>query len=463
MQAQTEQLTLRELCDRLDRLPVSRFHAKILIVAALSLLFDTLDTAVTGFVLASLRSTWHFDANTIGVVSAVGLSGYLVGSFVCGFVADHIGRKKTILFTLILYSIFSAWRGLSNTVGVFAFLNFCTWFFVGAESSTVPAYLAELWPSQTRGKLVGWMMAFFGAGIALSSVWSWLIIPTLGWRWALFLTAPFALIGGIMRSVLPESPRWLIRAGRPSDAEAVMLRIEAEVSKSSGPLVAPVILGQSGQELSSQRAHASELLGATYRGVTLMLWAVWFAEYGVLYTYQIFLPTILSAEGHSIVKSFRYSLVIYSSVIPGYVLGGYVVEWLDRKYAILVSFVSITAFGTLFGHSRSPAQVMTFAGLTVFFLSVGSTAIYVYTPELYPTEIRATAMGIASAWGRVGAVSMLLVFGHFFATQGKSLLFLIIDPVLIAAAIVVLCFGPSTRGRPLQETQLGATREPLSG
>ena len=165
-----------------------------------------------------------------------------------------------------------------------------------------------------------------------------------------------------------------------------------------------------------------------------MLWAAWFAEYGVLYTYQIFLPTILSAEGHSIVKSFRYSVVIYSSVIPGYVLGGYVVEWLDRKYTILLSFVSIAAFGTLFGYSRSPAQIMTFAGLTVFFLSLGSTAIYTYTPELHPTEIRATAMGIASAWGRVGAVTMLLVFGHFFAILGKSLLFLMIDPVLIVAA-----------------------------
>ena len=106
---------------------------------------------------------------------------------------------------------------------------------------------------------------------------------------------------------------------------------------------------------------------------------------------------------------------------------------------------------------------MTFAGLTVFFLSLGSTAIYTYTPELYPTEIRATAMGIASAWGRVGAVTMLLVFGHFFAIVGKSLLFLMIDPVLIVAAIVVLCFGPSTRGKPLQETQLGAPREPLTG
>jgi len=463
MHTQMQSLTLGEISDRLDRLPTSWFHAKILIVAALSLLFDTLDTAVTGFVLASLRNTWHFDVKTIGVVSAIGLSGYLVGSAICGFVADHIGRKKTILFTLILYSVFSAGRGFSNRIGLFAFLNFFTWFFVGAESSTVPAYLAELWPARTRGKLVGWMMGFFGAGIALSSVWSWMIIPTLGWRWTLFLTAPFALIGGIMRWVLPESPRWLVRAGRASDAEAVMLQIEREVSKSSGQLLTPIILGQSRQELPTRRADPRELLGAAYRSTTLMLWAAWFAEYGVLYTYQIFLPTILAAEGRSTVKSFGYSVVIYSSVIPGYVLGGYVVEWLDRKYTILISFVAIAAFGTLFGHSQSPAQIMTFAGFTVFFLSLGSTAIYTYTPELHPTEIRATAMGIASAWGRVGAVTMLLVFGHFFAILGKSLLFLCIDPILIVAAVVVLLFGPTTRGRPLKEEPFGVTGEPLSG
>ena len=303
MQAQTEQLTLGEASDRLDRLPASRFHAKILIVAALSLLFDTLDTAVTGFVLASLRTVWHFDAKTIGVVSAIGLSGYLVGSAICGFVADHVGRKKTILFTLILYSVFSACRGLSDTVGVFAFLNFFTWFFVGAESSTVPPYLAELWPSRIRGKLVGWMMAFFGAGIALSSVWALLIIPTLGWRWALFLTAPFALIGGVMRSVLPESPRWLIRVGRIADAETVLRRIESEVAKSNRRALPPVIPGQSRPQVYSRPVNLKALLGAAYRSLTLMLWAAWFAEYGVLYTYQIFVPTILSAEGHSIVNS----------------------------------------------------------------------------------------------------------------------------------------------------------------
>ena len=452
MPTQTELLTLGEASDRLDRLPLSRFHAKILIVAALSLLFDTLDTAVTGFVLASLRSSWHFDAKTIGVISAIGLSGYLVGSAICGFVADHIGRKKTILFTLILYSVFSAGRGLSNTVGTFAFLNFFTWFFVGAESSTVPPYLAELWPSRIRGKLIGWMMGFFGAGIALSSVWALLIIPTWGWRWALFLTAPFALVGGVMRSVLPESPRWLIRVGRTAEAEAVLGRVEKEVASSTGQVLRPVVPSQSRPQVSDRLMAPSELLGIKYRNITLMLWIAWFAEYGVLYTYQIFLPTILSAEGHSIVNSFRYSVVIYSAVIPGYVLGGYVVEWIDRKYAILLSFVSIAVFGTLFGHSRAPAEIMAFAGATVFFLSVGSTAIYTYTPELHPTEIRATAMGIASAWGRVGAVTMLLVFGRLFAVHGKSLLYLIIDPILIIAVMVVLCFGPPTRGKPLQET-----------
>src|SRR5712671_2587045 len=106
MQTRTQQLTIGEVSDRLDRLPTSRFHARILVVAALSLLFDTLDSAVTGFVLASLRTIWKFDVRTVGLISAFGLAGYLLGSFFCGFVADQIGRKKTILFTLILYSVF---------------------------------------------------------------------------------------------------------------------------------------------------------------------------------------------------------------------------------------------------------------------------------------------------------------------------------------------------------------------
>jgi putative MFS transporter len=448
-------LKVEEISDRLDRLPASRFHAKILVVAALSLLFDTLDSVVTGFVLASLRTVWNFDAKTVGLISAIGLSGYLVGSFFCGFVADRVGRKKTILFTLILYSFFSAARGLANTVSVFAVLNFFAWVFIGAESSTVPPYLAELWPARIRGKLVGWMMGFFGLGVALSPVWALLIIPRLGWRWALFLTAPFALIGGMIRSSLPESPRWLVQIGRVSEAESVITQIESEVERSTGAPLPPVMRSQPSSNRLETLARPSDLLSPIYRRITLMLWAAWFAEYGVLYTFQTFVPTILSSEGYSIVKSFRYSVVIYGAVIPGYILGGHVVEWLDRKYAILLSFVAIGLCGTLFGLSRTPREIMLFGGLTVFFLALGSTAIYTYTPELYPTEIRATGMGIASAWGRAGAVTLLLSFGYFFAVRGKSLLFIISDSVLFIASIAVFCLGPLTRGRQLEDTSRG--------
>jgi putative MFS transporter len=151
------------------------------------------------------------------------------------------------------------------------------------------------------------------------------------------------------------------------------------------------------------------------------------------------------------VKSFRYSVVIYGAVIPGYVLGGQIVEWLDRKYSILLSFAAIGAFGTLFGWSKSSLGILVFGGLTAFFLALGSTAIYTYTPELYPTEVRATGMGVASAWGRGGAIVLLLAFGFLFAKKDKLSLFIASDCALLIASIAVASSGPSTRGRRLEE------------
>ena len=134
-------------------------------------------------------------------------------------------------------------------------------------------------------------------------------------------------------------------------------------------------------------------------------------------------------------------------------------EWLDRKYAILLAFAPTGLFGTLFGLSKTPGEIMLFGGLTVFSLALGSTSIYTYTPELYPTEIRATGMGIASAWGRAGAVTLLLSFGYLFELRGKTVLFIISDSVLFIASVAVYCFGPSTRGRKLEDTSQGAIVE----
>jgi MFS transporter, putative metabolite:H+ symporter len=441
---------------RLDRLPVSRFHFVLLVIGAASLFFDTLDGLVMTFVLSNLRTVWAIDVAAIGMVSATGFAGYLVGAAACGFIADRIGRKTTILLTLVLYSLFSAARGLANDVGTLAALHFLTFIFIGAESSTVPPYLAEFWPARVRGKLNGVVMAFFGLGIAFSPLWALFIIPNLGWRWAFLLTAPFALLVGVMRSKLPESPRWLARVGRAGEADAVVMAIEAQVERETGRALPPAeIRAPKSGAVVDVVLRPRDLLAPVYRRTTLMLWTVWFAEFSVFYMYQTFVPTILAGEGYAIVKSLAYSVVIYGAAVPAYVLGGQIVEWIDRKYAILLAFAAAVISGTLFGLATQPWAFMVFGGATTFFLAVGSTAIYTYTPELYATEVRVTGMGIASAWGRVGTITALLIFGFLFKAQGKSLIFLMSDSILFLGAVAVAVFGPSTRGRRLEDTSQG--------
>ena len=148
-------------------------------------------------------------------------------------------------------------------------------------------------------------------------------------------------------------------------------------------------------------------------------------------------------------------MVIYGAAVPAYLLGGQIVDWIDRKYSVLLAFAATMLSGTLFGLATQPWAFMAFGGATTFFLAVGSTAIYTYTPELYATEIRVTGMGIASAWGRVGTITTLLIFGFLFKAQGKSLIFIMSDSILFLGAVTVALFGPPTRGRRLEDTSQG--------
>lgn len=443
-------VTTPGLVARLDRLPPSRFHVQVLLIAGLSLFFDTLDTAVTGFAFAAFRTEWGLGGLALGVTSAIGLSGYLVGSVLVGFVADRFGRKAVMTWSLALYSLFSASRALAGNIEVFCALNFLTWIFVGMESCVVPSYLAELWPSRLRGRFNGWMMAFFAAGIALSPVWALLLIPNVGWRWTLALTFPFALLIGLMRVFLPESPRWLMSQGRAKEAEQVVAGIEARVARSHRgvlPPVVPISAPAIGRTVSRR-----EILAPGILPVTIMLWLVWFTEYGVLYTFNSVLPTLLAMDGFSIVRSTEFSVVIFSGFIPGYILAGYFLDMIGRKYWLMICFAGIGISGTLFGLARTPAEIMACAWFTAFFLGNGSTCIYTYTPELYPTEIRTTAMGMASAWGRVGGILLLLAFGIFAVMQGRLALFLVSDGLLIASIVLVALVGPNTKGRTLEAT-----------
>src|SRR5207237_9653937 len=129
-----------------------------------------------------------------------------------------------------------------------------------------------------------------------------------------------------------------LSGGRAGDAEAVLSSIEAQVRASTNSELPPVVEVVRAARPPAPRARARDLLRRPYAYTTLMLWIAWCAEYGVLYSFQTFVPTILASEGRSVVKSFEFSLVIYSAVIPAYALGGPLADWLDRKYCLLAAF-----------------------------------------------------------------------------------------------------------------------------
>jgi MFS transporter, putative metabolite:H+ symporter len=329
-------------------------------------------------------------------------------------------------------------------------LNFFTWLFVGMESCVVPTYLAELWPSTLRGKFNGWMMGFFAFGIALSPVWVYLVRPELGWRGMLACTAPFALLVGAMRFCLPESPRWLLSRGRAAEAERILERIERQVERQTGRALPAVVMNAGDNAPRRTPVGRRAILSRAWLPVTLMLWLVWFTEYGVLYTFMSVLPTLLAHDVASLTRSTGFSIVIFSGFIPGYILGGYLVDLLERKFWLMFCFAGIGVSGTLFGFTTTPTAMMTCAWFTTFFLGNASTSIYTYTPELYPTEVRASAMGFASAWGRLGGISLLMTFGIFSVLQGRLALFLVSDALLAAGIVAVALVGPRTRGRTLE-------------
>jgi putative MFS transporter len=452
-------MTVEELAARLDRLPTSRFHIMVLLVAGFALFFDTLDQVLGGFAFAAFRQEWNLGGSTLGITSAIALVGYLAGSAVVGPLADRFGRKTVLSVSLLLYSLFSASRALSGGIVSFTVLNFLTWACIAMESCVVPLYLAELWPSRLRGRFHGWMMGFFAFGIALSPVWALLLMPSVGWRWMLALTAPFALLIGLVRGVLPESPRWLLSRGRVADAERVLAGIESRVARRFGGHLPPA--GDRVAPRVAVTATGRNLLGGNLLPVTSMIWLVWFVEYGVLYLLLTVLPTMLAAEGFSIVRSTQFSIVIFSGFIPGYTLSGYFLDWIDRKFWLMICFAGIAVSGTLFGYVSTPEGIMACAWFLAYFLGGGSTAIYMYTPELYPTAIRATAMGFASVWGRIGAIVQLLLFSLLAILQGRLYLFAVSDALLVIGIVAVALIGPRTRQRTLEASSTAAAVETL--
>ena len=442
---------------RIERLPFTWFHWRLLWMGGLGYTFDAMDGAMIAFILPAVSSLWGLTNQQTGLLASSAMIGYLFGAFLAGTLGDLTGRRAVMMHALAIYC-------LATLVAAFApsWQFLFTWrviasFGTGAESAIIAPFLAEFVQRKYRGRFVGSLSGFFSFGFVFAALLGYFVVPRWhdGWRIVQIVTACPILMLLWWRRSLPESPRWLIDRGRSAQAAAEVQKIEARLRPEETARLAPLdtveVSAGTPAHGGSFAKNLAALWSAPMARTTAMLWVLWIAITFSYYGFFTWIPTLLVKQGMTVTRSFGYSIIIYLAQIPGYYSAAFVSEKLDRKWTIVAYMLLGGVSAYLMSDARTDVAI-TLAGFALSFFMNGTYAgIYAYTPELYPTTFRATGMGVASAFGRIGGLSAPIVIGNTFSKIGFAGVFVITTIVLVAGALAVALLGIRTAGKSLEQ------------
>lgn len=447
-----EQETLR----RMERWPMTWVQGRLLMMGGLGYAFDAASNAIVAFMLPPVSREFSLTNAETGVLGSSVLIGYLVGAFFAGTMGDLIGRKQVMMYALAVYCVASLVAAASPTWEFLFWSRVVAGIGTGAESAIVAPFLSEFVQSRIRGRYVGSLSGFFSFGFVFAALLGYFIVPAHpeGWRIVQVITALPIVMLLWWRRALPESPRWLIQQGRSDEAKRIVDEMEKAVEARTGPLPPLETLPMPAASMTrggSFLGNLAALWKPGTRRTTAMLWVLWISITFSYYGFFTWIPTLLIARGLDVTRSFGYSIVIYVSQIPGYYSAAFVSERLDRKWTIILYMLGGGVSALVMANAETAEGITAGGSLLSFFMNGTYAGIYAYTPELYPTSVRATGMGVASSVGRIGGILAPIVIGITFARIGFAGVFTITTAVLLTGALLVGVLGIDTSGKTLEE------------
>ncbi|MCJ1712147.1 MFS transporter [Clavibacter michiganensis subsp. phaseoli] len=458
----------RTRAQRLDALPWTRAHSRILGGSGVGWALDAMDVGLISFVIAQLAVVWEADAGQLGLVASAGFLGMAIGASVGGLVADRIGRRQVFALTLLVYGLATGVSALAMSVGALIALRFVVGLGLGAELPVASTLVSEFSPARIRGRVIVILESSWAVGWTAAALIGYLVIPASddGWRWALALGAVPAVWAIVVRLRMPESVRFLEAKGRHREAERVVRDLEraagadpatdAPAAETTAETTAEARAADaaSGTATDADAADAAapreRLFGARLRRRTLSLWIVWFCVNFAYYGAFIWLPTLLVAQGFSLVRSFEYTLLITLAQLPGYAVSAWLVERWGRRVTLAVFLAGSAVSAGLFGTADSVTTILVFGALMSFSNLGAWGALYAVTPELYPTRVRATGAGSAAGFGRLASIVAPLCVPPLLALGGVALPFGVFAAVFALAAAAALTL-PDLRGAALED------------
>jgi putative MFS transporter len=438
---------------RLDALSWTRAHSRILGGSGVGWALDAMDVGLISFVIAQLAVVWKADAGQLGFVASAGFLGMAIGASVGGLLADRLGRRQVFALTLLVYGLATGVSALAMSVGALIALRFVVGLGLGAELPVASTLVSEFAPARIRGRVIVILESAWAVGWTAAALIGYLVIPASddGWRWALALGAVPAVWAIVVRLRLPESVRFLEAKGRHAEAERVVRGLEAAAG--ANPVTGAVTTDAPAEATPGDGPDAApreRLFGARLRRRTLSLWIVWFCVNFAYYGAFIWLPTLLVAQGFSLVRSFEYTLLITLAQLPGYAVSAWLVERWGRRVTLAVFLAGSAVSAGLFGTADDVTTILVFGALMSFSNLGAWGALYAVTPELYPTRVRATGAGSAAGFGRLASIVAPLCVPPLLALGGVALPFGVFAAVFALAAAAALTL-PDLRGAALED------------
>ncbi|HYZ22257.1 MAG TPA: MFS transporter [Rhodopila sp.] len=447
---------------RLDRLPATRHVWLLVAVLSLGGMFEFYDLFQTAYVIPGLVKAGLLAGVSVGIFSGPALfvastfAGLFIGTFVFGFAADKYGRRTIFTYSMLWYSVANLLMAFMPTGNLVCLLRLIAGIGIGVELVTIDTYIAELVPKHLRGRAfaVNQMVQF--TVVPVVAFLAYILVPLQplgldGWRWVAIIGSAGALVVWVLRRNLPESPRWLINQGRVLDAEHVTATLEARVAADlrGGPLPSPAAHAE---EKLEPIGSFGEIWQPPYGRRTTMLMVFQFFQTFGFYGFAAWVPTLIAQQsGIKLQESLLYSFIIAIANPFGPMLAILFADKWERKWQLVGSAICIGVFGVIFSQQTAMVPLIVLGVLITLSNNVLSYSFHGYQTELFPTRIRARAVGFTYSFSRISTVFASFIIGFFLNRAGSVGVFGLIAFAMLMVVLSIGIFGPRTRDLELEQ------------
>jgi putative MFS transporter len=441
---------VRDIVARLERLSYCSWHRNMRLIICTAWFFDAFDSVAIAYVLPPLIGEWHLTQPQIGTLIGIGFAGQLFGALGFGWIAERWGRRNSMLVTLLIFTLGSLACAFASSYEILFALRFIQGMGLGGEVPLMAAYVNEFAKAKGRGRFSVSIQVLFSIALAVVALIGTYVVPNWGWQWMFVIGAVPALIAIPLRTLLPESPRWLASQGRFDEANRALRGIEA-IAASEGKQSLP--LPESLPVIADVKPRIADLFKGIYLRRTISVWFIWIGAYFVSYGLNAWAPSLYRTVYHlSVQQSNSFGLVTSGVGLVSAALTIYMIEAIGRRPLLIISLTGcclpllsfaflpqLTAVGTL---------VVTTAAF--FFLAFSLLSLATYTAEIYPTHLRALGGGVASAWQRGASMVGTTVVGFIIPYWGINAVFVMFGLFALMGAVTAIFFAIETRGQILE-------------